>query len=57
MKNLSKFFLNKKKSNNELNTFFEKLCNINSKEKTARDNLSPKQRQALKIFGKTTIWL
>ena len=42
-------------NNSELNTFFEKLWTINLKEKTTRNNLSHKQRQALKIQEKEDI--
>ena len=46
VKNKTKFFLDK--NNCELNTFFEKLWNINLKEKTTKNNLSQKQKQAFK---------
>ena len=41
VKNKTKFFLDK--NNCELNTFFEKLWNLNLKEKTTKNNLSQKQ--------------
>ena len=50
--NKTKFFPDKN-NKSELNTFFEKLWNINLKEKTKKkNNLSQKQKQALKIYRK-----
>ena len=49
VKNKTKFFPEPNKYS-ELNTFFEKLWNINLKEKTTHYTLSYKQKQALKII-------
>ena len=51
VKNKTQFFPDRN-NNNELNTFFKKLWNINLKEKKTKNNLSQKQKQALKIYRK-----
>ena len=47
IKNKTKFFSDQN-NYSELNTFFEKLWNINLKEKATKNNLSQKQKQAFK---------